>query len=77
MNNKAKAATGISIAGVLLWILHAFHIINFASPKDSTSGVKPSDGVIISTDSTGKKDTIPLKDYLDSLKKQKNKNTLQ
>ena len=71
MNNKAKAATGLSIVAVLIWLFHAFHVINFVSSNDSTQGVKPSDGVIILTDSAGKKDTIPLKDYLDSLKKRK------
>ena len=57
MNNKAKAATGISIMAVLLWIFHAFHIINFVSSNDSSQGVKTSDGVIILTDPAGKKDT--------------------
>ena len=71
MNNKAKAATGLSIMAVLLWIFHVFQVINFVSSNDPTPGVKPSDGVIILTDPAGKKDTIPLKDYLDSLKKTK------
>ena len=71
MNRKAKAATGISIVAVLFWLFHTFHVINLVSSNDSTSGIKPTDGVIILTDSTGKKDTIPLKDYIDSLKKRK------
>jgi hypothetical protein len=71
MNNKAKAATGLSIVAVLFWIFHIFHVINFVSSNDSTPGMKPSDGVIILTGPAGKEDTIPLKDYLDSLKKRK------
>jgi len=70
MNNKAKAATGLSIVAVLFWLFHIFHVINFIS-NDFTPEVKPSDGVIILTDPAGKKDTIPLKEYLDSLKKRK------
>ena len=70
MNRKAKAATGISIVALLFWLFHTFHVINLVSSNDS-QGVKPTDGVIIFTDSAGKKDTIPLKDYLDSLKKRK------
>jgi hypothetical protein len=71
MNNKAKAATGLSIVAVLFWLFHIFHVIDLISSNESTPGVKPSDGVIILTDTAGKKDTIPLKDYLDSLKKRK------
>jgi hypothetical protein len=71
MNNKAKAVTGLSIMAALLWIFHVFHVINFVSSNDPSQGVKTSDGVIILTDPAGKKDTIPLKDYLNSLKKRK------
>jgi hypothetical protein len=66
VKKSTKIVAGASGTGVVLWILHAFHIIHFATKSSSPDfEVKKENAKIILTDSvTGKKDTMLLEDYM-------------
>jgi hypothetical protein len=60
-----KAVAGVSAGGLTVYLLHIFHIIhifgNNVTPDIKFNKAKP---VIILSDSTGKKDTMPLEEYM-------------
>jgi hypothetical protein len=66
MNNNTKAITGLSVIGglfVLFKLLHFVHTIyTVTEPDDNEIKVMPV--TIITTDSSGKKDTMKMEDYL-------------
>lgn len=61
-----KTAAGVSLASVIGFIIHAVHLYHVASTTDTNdfSSFKKEKATIILTDSTGRKDTMLLEDYL-------------
>jgi hypothetical protein len=67
MNNKIKIAVGTSGAAILVLLLHLWHVahtVNSIGEKDNNDVFKNASVHIILTDSTGKKDTMIMEDYL-------------
>jgi hypothetical protein len=67
LNNKTKITAGTSGAGILLLIFHfwlAAHTVNSIGEKDNNDVFKNAPVHIILTDSTGKKDTTMMEEYL-------------
>ena len=68
MNNRNKTiATGTSILGLLGLIFHFWHIAHTAetfTKKNEYDILKNAPVYFIQQDSTGKKDTMLMKDYL-------------
>ncbi|HTE34297.1 MAG TPA: hypothetical protein VK666_28150 [Chryseolinea sp.] len=70
MENKTKIVSGVSALAVLLFVFHIIHVIHTADElsEDKMHPFKNARVTIITTDSTGKVDTMLYQDYL---KKQK------
>ena len=68
MDNKTKAIGGTSVAAAVFALFHIFHGINsvseIANSSDEQNGFKNAPVYIIQTDSSGKKDTSLMQDYL-------------
>ena len=68
MNNKTRVAAGLSGTGVVVLIFHFFHLTQAVNDFDQQDKeekmLKNAKVTIILTDSTGKKDTMPMEDYL-------------
>ena len=67
MNHKTKIATGTSAAGVLLLLFNFWHLgqaFKTIGENDKNDVFKNASVTIILTDSTGKKDTMLMEDYL-------------
>ena len=71
MNNNAKIGAGVSLSGALLLIFHFLrvaHSVSTIGDKDENEVFKNAPVYFIQTDSTGKKDTMLMKDYLRKVK---------
>ena len=68
MNNKTKVTAGLSGAGIVMLIFHLFHLTQAVNDFDQQDReekmLKNAKVTIILTDSAGKKDTMPMEDYL-------------
>jgi hypothetical protein len=68
LNNKAKIAAGTSGVGILFLIFHFWHLTNIFTDYDKNDKqekmLKNATVTIVVTDSTGKKDTMLMEDYL-------------
>lgn len=66
MNNNNKTIAGVSVIGglyLLFKLWHVIHAINTVTEPDN-NGIKDMPVTIITTDSSGKKDTMKMEDYL-------------
>jgi tRNA1(Val) A37 N6-methylase TrmN6 len=70
MNTTHKTAAAIvSVVGLVVFLLHVFHLIHLFEMKDELK-FDDKKSVIVLTDSTGKKDTMLLQDFIRKQKKQ-------
>ena len=62
-----KTVAGASAGGLAVFILHAIHVIHIGVSRnrmEENFKIEKTPLVIVITDSTGKKDTVPLEEYL-------------
>jgi hypothetical protein len=67
LNNRTKTITGVSVIGVIAIVFKLFHVahtVDTVTKLDEPKMFRNAPVTIVITDSTGKRDTMRIEDYL-------------